>query len=60
MAWTLAVMSCGAAVSRSTPKGRSVAAATAAICAAISSVPIVEAPRVPMPPALETAAANGA
>jgi hypothetical protein len=57
IARTLSVMS-PAAVSRSTPKGLSVAAAVRAISSTITSSDIVEAPRQPKPPALDTAAAN--
>jgi hypothetical protein len=46
----------GRAVSRSTPKGLSVSARTAAISSTISSWPMVEAPMQPKPPASETAA----
>ncbi len=48
------------AVSRSTPKGLSVADRTAAISATIRSVLMVEAPRQPKPPASETAVTSGA
>ena len=58
MSVTLAAMSCGAAVSRSTPNGLSVSARVAAISAVMWSWPMVEAPRHPNPPASDTAAAN--
>ena len=48
----------GSAVSRSTPNGLAVAAFTAAISAFSSSVPMVLAPSVPMPPASLTAATS--
>ena len=48
------------AVSRSTPNGRPVAALTSAISATICSLPMVDAPRQPNPPASETAVTNGA
>ncbi len=50
----------GIAVSRSTPKGLSVAARTSAISATIRSLLIVEAPRHPNPPASDTAVTSGA
>ena len=53
-------MSPGMAVSRSTPNGLSVALRTAAISATIRSVPMVEAPRQPKPPASDTAVTSGA
>ena len=55
---TWSVMPPGMAVSRSTPNGLSVAARIAAISATIVSLPMVEAPRQPKPPAAETAAAR--
>ncbi len=60
MSRTLAAMSCGAAVSRSTPKGLAVADRVAAISAFICPWPIVDAPRQPKPPASDTAAARAA
>ncbi len=48
------------AVSRSTPKGRSMAAPTRAISSTICSLLMVEAPRHPNPPASETAMTRGA
>jgi hypothetical protein len=53
---TWVTMSAGIAVSRSTPKGLSVASRTAAISWRISSRRIAEAPRQPNPPASDTAA----
>ena len=58
MIWTCSAMPPGMAVSRSTPKGLSVALRTAAISATIFSLPMVPAPRQPKPPAAETAATN--
>ena len=55
---TCSVMPPGMAVSRSTPNGLSVAARMAAISSTIVSLPMVEAPRQPNPPAAETAAAR--
>ena len=48
------------AVRRSTPKGLSVAAATAAISDTMRSLLMVEAPRHPKPPASDTAVTRGA
>ena len=59
MILTCSVRPPGMAVRRSTPKGLSVARRTAAISSAIFSLPMVEAPRQPKPPASETAAASG-
>ena len=56
MSLTLAAMSPGAAVSRSTPKGLSVSSRTLAISSRICSAPMVEAPMHPNPPASLTAA----
>ena len=58
MALTWVSMSPGAAVSRSTPKGLSVSDRTAAISSTILSMPIVEAPMQPKPPASLTAATS--
>ncbi len=57
--WTWAAMSPGMAVRRSTPHGRSVNRFMAAISASMTSALMVAAPRVPIPPASETAAASG-
>ncbi len=51
-------MSCGAAVSRSTPNGLAVDARVAAISSFICPWLIVDAPRQPKPPASDTAAAR--
>ncbi len=48
----------GMAVSRSTPNGLAVSVRTLAISSGSSSGPMVEAPRVPMPPASLTAATS--
>ena len=56
MSFTLAAMSPGAAVSRSTPKGFDVSSRTLAISSRIWSGAMVDAPMHPKPPASLTAA----
>jgi len=60
MALTWVSMSPGAAVSRSTPNGLSVSVRTLAISSTILSMPIVDAPMHPKPPASLTAATRSA